>query len=53
MRALHKLQLIDHLVALEPVAKSAGATPRNLKRQYTEAWLREKRTLLLMGDELI
>jgi hypothetical protein len=53
MRALNKLQLIDRLVALESLARSAGATPKNLKQQYTEMWLKDKRTLLLMGEEII
>jgi hypothetical protein len=51
--ALHRLQLLDRMVALETLARGAGQKLRNLENQFTETWLSGKRTKLLLGEELL
>ncbi len=46
--ALHVLGLLDRMVALETLAKASGHTVRDLRANYTERWLSEQRTRLLI-----
>jgi hypothetical protein len=51
--ALHRLHLIDRMVSLEVLARSAGHQGCQWEGQYTERWLAEKRLKLQLGDEWI
>jgi hypothetical protein len=53
LRAMHLLNLLDQACSLELLARDAGVRPRSLERQFTESWLSEKRTLLVLGMEII
>ncbi|MBI2927010.1 MAG: hypothetical protein HYY24_15050 [Verrucomicrobia bacterium] len=53
LRALHLLGIIDRMCSLQGLAASAGMRLVELEEQYTEKWLSSKRTLLLLGRELI
>lgn len=48
--ALHVLGLLDRMVALEALAKGGGQTLRDLPANYTERWLSEQRTRLLLEN---
>lgn len=47
--ALHGLGLPDRMVALEELGRAAGHKFAGLEEQYTERWLRARRTDLLLG----
>ncbi len=46
--ALHVLGLLDRMVALESLARHSGHAPRGLPTNYTERWLSDQRTRLLL-----
>jgi hypothetical protein len=41
------------MVALETIARMTGPRIAALDEQYTEAWLKAKRTKLLLGEQFI
>ena len=51
--AMSRLKLADRMVSLEQLATGVGHRFRGLERQYGTGWLQEKRTQLLLGNELI
>jgi hypothetical protein len=53
LRALHRLNLLERMVALETMARAAGHRIVTLGEQHTEQWLKAKRTKLLLGEEFI
>jgi hypothetical protein len=53
LRAMHLLGIMDQMCALQGLVKNAGAKHGELPEQYTEKWLSEKRTVLLLGGQLI
>jgi hypothetical protein len=53
LRMLHRLNLLERMVSLEGMGREVGHRFTKLEEQYTEAWLKTKRTKLLLGDEWI
>ncbi len=53
LRAMHLLGIMDRMCALQVLANNAGAKANQLEEQYTEKWLSTKRTVLLLGGQLI
>lgn len=53
LRALHRLNLLERMVALETMARASGHRIGTLEEQHTEQWLKAKRTKLLLGDTFI
>lgn len=53
LRALHRLNLLERMVALETMARASGHRIATLDEQHTEQWLKTKRTKLLLGEEFI
>lgn len=53
LRALHVLNLLDRMVALEDMLTLVGASTRTLTPNMTARWLSEKRTKLSLGLPLL
>lgn len=53
LRAMHLLGILDKMCSVQGLAESTGMRLVKLEEQYTEKWLSSKRTLLLLGGELI
>jgi len=53
LRAMSILRLLDQMCSLQLLARHSGVRVRSWEDQYTEDWLKKKRTLLLLGEELI
>jgi hypothetical protein len=51
--ALHFLKMLERMVSLETLGREVGHRFAALEEQYTEAWLKTKRTKLLLGEETI
>lgn len=49
VRAMHHLGLLDRMVALESLAKACGHRTSGLPANYTEKWLSDQRTRLLLS----
>ena len=49
VKALNHLQLLERMVALETLAKVCGHATTALPQNYTEKWLSDQRTRLLLG----
>ncbi len=53
LKTLNGLNLLDRMVSLESMGREVGHRFTALGEQYTEAWLKAKRTKLLLGEEWI
>jgi hypothetical protein len=53
LKTLHRLNLLERMVSLESMGREVGHRFGDLEVQYTEAWLKAKRTKLLLGEESI
>jgi hypothetical protein len=53
IRAMHLLGIVDRMCSLQGLAEATGVRLVRLEEQYTEKWLAEKRTVLLLGEEVI
>jgi hypothetical protein len=53
LKTLHRLNLLERMVSLESMGHEVGHRFARLEEQYTEAWLKAKRTKLLLGEEFI
>jgi hypothetical protein len=53
LRAMNFLGILEKMCSLQLLAEGAGAKGKSWEIQYTEKWLSQKRTLLLLGQELI
>lgn len=53
LKVLHRLNLLERMVSLESMGQQVGHRFAALEEQYTEAWLKAKRTRLLLGEETI
>ena len=53
LRAMNFLGILEKMCSLQLLAEDAGAKGKSWEIQYTEKWLSQKRTLLLLGQELI
>ena len=53
LRAMNLLGLLDQMCSLQRLSLNVGVEVKSWEDQYTENWLKEKRTLLLLGEELI
>jgi hypothetical protein len=53
LKTLHKLNLLERMVSLESMGREVGHRFSDLEEQYTEAWLKAKRTKLQLGEEFI
>jgi hypothetical protein len=49
IKAMNHLRLLERMVALETLAKSCGHATAALPANYTEKWLSDQRTKLLLG----
>jgi len=53
LRALHVLNLLDRMVALEEMLTMVGAATQRLTPNMTGRWLSDKRTKLALGESLL
>ena len=53
LKMLYRLNLLERMVSLERMGREVGHRFAALEEQYTEAWLKAKRTKLLLGEEWI
>ncbi len=53
LKTLSRLNLLERMVSLESMGHAVGHRFTALEEQYTEAWLKAKRTKLLLDEEWI
>jgi hypothetical protein len=53
LRAMHLLNILEKMCSLQNLAEGAGVKGKSWEIQYTEKWLKQKRVMLIMGQDLI